>query len=523
MKNHYLDNAIMYEIYPTSFSDGNGDGIGDLKGMISKLDYLEEMGINLIWVNPLYESPWKDGGYDVTDYYRVDGRIGTNEELWEFVEQAKKRGIRVLLDLVIGHSSDKCEWFLQSQKAERNKYSDYYIWIPGLYTAMDSKTRNMVGVTEREAAYVVNFFATQPALNFGYKKIREDWQMSYKDDRLKPLFDEIINVIRFYLSRGVAGFRVDMAQSIVKNDDGRHSGTCEKWREIFAEVRREYPDSIFISEWGEAEKAINGADFNADFVLPFHGTAHDMLFRAEDNISRSGKHLRSYIGGDGLGDAYAFLGDFLRDYKKVNGKGTLAMGTGNHDFLRYSANKTEDEKKLCFAFLYALPLVPMTYYGDEIGIPQQNLKNRYGGYYRTGARCPMQWNGGKNGGFSDYDGELYLPVSDTFREINVEKQEKDENSLLNFVKKLNAFKNSTDLLSTEAKFEVVFSGRRGYPLVIGRKNGGSALYAYFNPSDKEYRIRNYGGEAKIGFNFVHGDTEIVLKKHSFAYYVREKR
>ena len=180
----WLSDAVFYQIYPSSFQDSDGDGYGDLKGIMSRLDYIKSIGVTAIWLNPVYVSGWTDGGYDVIDFYRVDKRFGTNSDLVELVRQAHERGIRVVMDLVAGHSSDQNEWFLQSREAPDLRYSDYYIWpdfkpeepaqsgpmdYAALMNSRASLVRKFVATdAPRGPYYVKNFFDTQPALNFGF-------------------------------------------------------------------------------------------------------------------------------------------------------------------------------------------------------------------------------------------------------------------------------------------------------------------------------------------------------------------
>lgn len=169
--NNWLEHALFYEIYPQSFCDSNADGIGDINGIISKLDYIHNLGCNAIWINPCFDSPFVDAGYDVRDYYKVAPRYGTNEDLKHLFEAAHKRDMHVLLDLVPGHTSVTCEWFRQSCRAEKNEYTDRYIWTDSVWNAPEhigSIAGWIRGGTERDGAAAVNFFTTQPALNYGF-------------------------------------------------------------------------------------------------------------------------------------------------------------------------------------------------------------------------------------------------------------------------------------------------------------------------------------------------------------------
>ena len=164
----WLSNAIFYEIYPQTFYDSNGDGIGDIQGIIQKLDYLGRLGINAIWLNPCFEFPFQDAGYDVANYYKVAQRYGTNADLEELFQKAGTYGIRVLLDLVPGHTSIEHSWFQQSQKAQNNPFSDWYIWNDSVWSGSEPDLTMIRGYSQRDAGYLTNFFYCQPALNYGF-------------------------------------------------------------------------------------------------------------------------------------------------------------------------------------------------------------------------------------------------------------------------------------------------------------------------------------------------------------------
>ena len=176
----WLRDAVFYEIYPQSFMDSNGDGIGDLAGITEKLDYIRDLGCNALWINPCFDSPFKDAGYDVRDYKRVATRYGTNEDLYRLFEQAHMRGIHVLLDLVPGHTSEEHEWFLESGKAEPNAYSGRYIWTDYWIAGIQGHPY-IAGERERNGAYMLNFFKCQPALNYGFLHPKEKWQKAMDD------------------------------------------------------------------------------------------------------------------------------------------------------------------------------------------------------------------------------------------------------------------------------------------------------------------------------------------------------
>ncbi len=168
----WLEKAVFYEIYPQSFFDSNGDGIGDLPGILQKLDYLQFLGVNAVWLNPCFASPFQDAGYDVSDYYQVAPRYGTNADLKKLFDEAGRLGIRIFLDLVPGHTSIENAWFKESCKVERNKYSDWYIWTNSIWTWNAPGVQTVIGYAERDGNYITNFFHFQPALNLRLRQSR---------------------------------------------------------------------------------------------------------------------------------------------------------------------------------------------------------------------------------------------------------------------------------------------------------------------------------------------------------------
>ena len=195
----WLDNAVFYEIYPQSFNDTNADGIGDFQGIIEKLDYIRELGCNAIWINPCFLSPFGDAGYDVADYCRVAPRYGTNEDLKRVFEEAHKRDMHVLLDLVPGHTSVEHPWFKESMKADRNEFTDRYVWTNNVWEAPEGMG-SLRGISERDGACAINFFSNQPALNYGFYQSdpEKPWQQSFDDEGPQATLAAMEDVMRFW-------------------------------------------------------------------------------------------------------------------------------------------------------------------------------------------------------------------------------------------------------------------------------------------------------------------------------------
>lgn len=509
--NDKISNSIIYNVYPTSFYDSNGDGIGDLKGITGKLHYIKQFA-DIVWINPVFKSPFRDGGYDIEDYYAIDERFGTVEDVQELAAEAHELGMKVLFDLVVGHTSDRHEWFRKSQQHEPNEYSDYYIWNDDVFGACPYK--HISGNSERSANYLINFFCFQPALNFGFSHKKYPWQNHYLDEPCLKIHDEVIKIIEFWLAMGIDGFRVDMAESIVKDDvDGKYS--CEVWRKIFGRVREKYPEAIFVSEWGQPKYAVKNGDYDIDFLTHQFDEGYTNLFRKEPGANVFPREGHSFFRRDGQGEVKTFFNYFLDNLEQIKEKGYISVVTGNHDLPRIGMGRSESELKTVFAFILALPCVPLIYYGDEIGMTYEKIKNKDGGYCRTGSRTPMQWSAGKNAGFSEADGELYLPVYDNYVEVNVEEQECTEDSLIKEVKKLVEVKrNHPALFACGNEFEVVSDD---YPVVFKRSNGTDTFICAVNPCEREYTLDMKSGEVLASSNAEVKDENITLRAISYVW------
>lgn len=509
--NKNINNSIIYNVYPTSFYDSNGDGIGDLKGITEKLKYIRQFA-DILWINPVFTSPFRDGGYDVADYYAIDERFGTVEEVEELTAKAHSIGMRVLFDLVVGHTSDEHPWFQASQKHERNEYSDYYIWSEDVWAECEYK--NISGNSERDGNYLINFFCFQPSLNFGFSEKKHAWQHHYLDEACCKVHEEVVKIIKFWMAKGIDGFRVDMAESIVKDDvEGRYS--CEIWRKIFGKVRKEYPEAIFVSEWGQPKYAVKNGDYDIDFLTHCHDEGYTNLFRREPGANVFSRDGQSFFRKDGQGDAKAFFDYFLDNLEQVKEKGYISVVTGNHDLPRIGFGREAEDLKTVFAFILALPCVPLIYYGDEIGMKYEKIKNKDGGYCRTGSRTPMQWSDEKNAGFSNCDDELYLPVYESYKEINVQRQEQEEDSLLQEVKKLVEVKRShPELFACGNAFELV---SEDYPLIFKRTSGEEIFLCAVNPSKREYVLNIKGGEVLAASNVLVEEDRVVMRGLSYLW------
>ena len=484
----WLEDAVFYEIYPQSFCDSNGDGIGDIPGIISKLDYLKCLGISAVWLNPCFESPFSDAGYDISDFYKVAPRYGTNEDLKRLFVEARKLGIRVLLDLVPGHTSMDHPWFKQSCKQESNPYSDWYIWTDSVWKWDVPGFRVISGHAERDAAYVTNFFYFQPALNYGFARPdpNQPWQQPVDAPGPQAVRQELRKIMAFWLDMGASGFRVDMAMSLVKGDPGQVENAA-LWQEMRAWLQKKYPEACLVSEWGNPKLAINGG-FHVDFTLPFAFPGYSALMRKSYGKG-NGKdpYGFSFFDPAGLGNIREFLDEYLMHYQATRGKGQIAMMTGNHDIHpRLSKGRSANDLALVYLFLLTMPGTPFIYYGDEIGMRTvEGLPSKEGGYQRTGSRTPMQWDSSDNAGFSTAAvDQLYLPIDPDPEHPTAAAQDADPNSLLNIVRSLVLLRRSHIALCASAAFEPVFAQAGKYPLIYRRNWKDEIALVMINPSSR---------------------------------------
>ena len=475
----WLRDAVVYEIYPQSFADSNGDGIGDLPGVLAHLDHLQWLGIDTIWFNPCFASPFVDGGYDVSDYLRVAPRYGTNDDLVAVVDAARARGIRVILDLVAGHTSTAHGWFQAELQADGpSAAGDRYLWAdrPGTHPVHDG----VPGAADpwvpspgpRPGYYLKNFYDAQPALNFGFGRLRDDepWRRPVDADGPRRNRQALRDIMAFWLDRGVAGFRVDMAFSLVKDDD-HGVETLALWRELRAWLDATYPGAVLIPEGVEPRTAAPPA-FHADFLLVI------MPARASLFANGGAGHLPWWPPTPCFFDAAGggSTATFLRTWSAARAHWPdrpMLLSTSDHDFDRLACgDRAAEQLGAAFTFLLTWGTVPGIYYGDEIGLRYQpDLPDVEGSvchpaYNRAGCRTPMQWDGTANAGFSTARaGALYLPIDPGADRPTVADQRADPGSTLHLVRRLIALRRATPALGGRAATTVLHDG---YPLVYRR-------------------------------------------------------
>ncbi|MBR1962952.1 MAG: alpha-amylase [Alistipes sp.] len=489
----WLKKAAIYHIYPSSYMDSNGDGMGDINGICSKLDYIKSVGFNCIWLSPCFVSGWEDGGYDVIDFYKVDPRFGTNEDLKRLFDTAHAKGIKVLLDLVAGHTSDKHPWFKESLKAERNEYSDYYIWTEGQDMPLPGK-RWVYNNHPRNGIYLSNYLPIQPALNYGYYKPNQanSWEQDYDAPGPKAVREELKRIIAYWCDMGADGFRVDMANSLVKGDNVEQDGVKRLWKEIFAWYNAKYPDNIMLAEWSNPKQAIS-AGFNIDILTHHYVGAEIYRPLVCETTDKMAPNI-CYFTKKGEGrvrESMEKYTEVYNDYRRIGGY--AALPTCSHDIWRLTRmnRNTPEEQKVVITLFLTLPTPPIVYYGEEIGmrnldyaLPKEGSFTRRN---RSVCRTPMQWNAERNAGFSTVEdaSKLYLPVDNAFSFPNVAEQENNPNSVLSYVKGLLALRAKTPALGVEGEWKYVGDMDNPYPMIYARTLGEEKYVVVFNPADRE--------------------------------------
>lgn len=515
----WLKDAVVYQIYPSSFQDSDGNGIGDLPGITSRLEYVRSIGVTAIWLNPIFVSGWTDGGYDVIDFYKVDPRFGTNSDLVALVQKAHSLGMKVMLDLVAGHSSDQCEWFLQSKEAENLHYSDYYIWpsfkpeAPAQQNATDyaSLMNTNAGILSkfvksdapRGPYYIKNFFDTQPALNFGFANPDPEhpWEQSVDAPGPQAMRREIKNIMQFWMDKGVDGFRVDMAASLVKNDFDKKE-TIKLWKEdLAAWFKTNYPENLLIAEWFNPSQSIE-AGFDVDFFCHDGQYNYSTLF-FYGRRGRDGATVSPYFDKEGKGSLQTWYDLYAYQLNAVQGKGYVSMPTGNHDFNRVctEGRTIPEELKVAMTFFLTMPGVPFIYYGDEIGLKHQpQVKAVEGAGPRTGTRIPMLWDASDNAGFSTAPADkLYIPQDPDPKRLTAAAEENDPASLLNYVRELLALRGKFNALGADGEWKLVSGLQQPYPMVYERSLAGERCLVVLNPSAKQVSVEipSLGADATL--------------------------
>lgn len=453
MERQWWHSSVVYQIYPRSFNDSNGDGIGDINGIREKLDYLKELGIDVIWLSPVYKSPNDDNGYDISDYCDIMDEFGTMEDMDNLLKEANERGIKILMDLVVNHTSDEHKWFIEAKKSKDNEYRDYYIWRD----PVDGHEPNELGSTfsgsawqydETTGQYYLHLFSKkQPDLNWENEKVR----------------NEVYKMMNFWVDKGIGGFRMDVIDLIGKIPDKMITGNGPKLHEYLQEMNKaalEGNDLLTVGEtWGATPEVAklysNPERKELSMVFQFE---HIGLDQIEGKEKWDVKQLD------------------LLDLKKVlskwqielEGQGWNSLFWNNHDLPRIVSRWGNDKEyrvesaKMLATLLHGMKGTPYIYQGEEIGMTNVRFEdiNEYNdieslnmykdrlskGYShdeimtsiyakgRDNARTPMQWDNSENAGFTT--GKPWLAVNKNYEYINVKQCVEDENSIFNHYRKL---------------------------------------------------------------------------------------
>ena len=530
-------NAVFYQIYPKSFQDTNGDGVGDLPGIISRLDYLETLGIDGIWLSPVCQSPQVDNGYDISDYRAIDPSVGTMEDMETLIREAKNRGISIILDLVPNHSSDQHPWFLEAKKGKDNPYYDYYIWRDGDGTCPPNEMRATFGgpawtyVPELGQYYFHQFAPQQPDLNWENPKVRQ----------------EIYDIMRFWVSKGVEGFRLDVVDQIGKDPELQVTGNGPRLHEYL----REMSEKAFLEEG----LVVVGEAWGAD-------VERAKLYSAPDGSEMSMVFQFQHMCMDQEGEKWDFrplylpqLKACLRNWQQgLHGEGWNSLFFNNHDLPRIVSRWGNDQEyrvesaKMLATMLHGMQGTPYIFQGEELGMTNIKLDiSRYvdveilnlykertaAGYShedvmasiyargRDNARTPMQWTAGENAGFTT--GTPWLPVNENHSVINAEAALGDENSTFHYYQKLIALRKEYNVFRDgwfelmDPENEAVFAYTRD------TDNAHMLVVCNFTAEDQDWKLPwNYVGAKKLIGNYP-DDHETLRPYEAYICYYEDAK
>ncbi|CUU45978.1 glycoside hydrolase family 13 protein [Clostridium beijerinckii] len=507
MDKKWWKESVVYQVYPRSFNDSNGDGIGDLRGIIEKLDYLKELGIDVIWLSPVYKSPNDDNGYDISDYEDIMDEFGTMEDMDDLIKEGNKRGIKILMDLVVNHTSDEHKWFIEAKKSKDNPYRDYYIWRDPVNGEEPNDLRSTFSGSawqydETTGQYYLHLFSKkQPDLNWENEEVR----------------NRIYKMMNFWIDKGIGGFRMDVIELIGKIPDKKVTHNGPKLHEYIREMNKKTfggKDLLTVGEtWGctteIAKKYSNPDDSELSMIFQFE---HILLDQQPGKEKWDLKPLE-------LLDLKKALS---RWQVELEGTGWNSLFWNNHDVPRIVSRWGNDKEyrvesaKMLATLLHGMKGTPYIYQGEELGMTNVRFEsledykdietlNMYNerkkqGYThenimlsiytkgRDNARTPMQWDDSQNAGFTS--GQPWLKVNPNYKEINAESQLKDENSIFNYYKKLIKIRKSNS---------VVVYGK--YNLILEENK---EIFAYTRTLENEMLL--------VICNFTGNETEFVLER-----------
>ena len=476
MKKTWWKESVVYQIYPRSYNDSNNDGIGDIPGIIEKLDYIQSLGIDVIWLCPVYESPNDDNGYDISDYRNIMKEFGSMADFDALLKGIHDRGMKLVMDLVVNHSSDEHDWFEESKKSKDNPYRDYYIWKPGKNGGPPTDWEAFFGGSAwaydetTEEYYLHLFTKKQPDLNWENPKVRE----------------EVNSIIRYWFDKGVDGFRMDVISLISKRPI-----YTDMISPVFEEtIAKQYANGPRIHEFLKSmnQEVLSKYDIMTVGEGPGITLVHGLDYVGEDrnelDMVFHFDHMFLDMGAGGKFDTIPyslveFKDIFNRwDAKLSQGNGWGSIFLGNHDFprmvSRFASDGSYREKaaKLLASMLLSMRGTPYVYQGDELGMsnvafanpedykdietlnyfksleaegkdPMDHMHNVHK-MGRDNARTPMHWSGDKNAGFSE--AEPWIKMNPNYPDINVEDQERSTSSILNFYRKMIQFRKDNPTL-----------------------------------------------------------------------------
>ena len=482
--------AVAYQIYPRSFKDTNGDGVGDLAGITQKLDYLSKtLGVTAIWLSPFYKSPMADFGYDIVDYLDVDPVFGTLDDFKELLTQAHKRNLKVIIDLVANHTSDEHPWFTESKSSLQNSKRDWYIWRKGENNTPPNDWLSVFGGSAWEfdlgtgEYYLHSFSKKQPDLNWDNPEVRR----------------EIKKIMRFWLDMGIDGFRADAVYWLSKDHRFRNDpinphrivGNQHEYDTLTHTYSRKGPHLYeYLHEVAEVLKEFDDA-FMVIEAYPEGGKEAEEYLKFYELVDRHHVAPFNFEGIYFNWDAKLFQ-NFIDKFQSALKPSYLPVYTlGNHDNSRIVSRIGPNAARTAAMMLMTLPGMPFIYYGDEIGladvpIPSDKQKDpmRFEGYDRDRARTPMQWDDSMNAGFTE--GDPWLPLSDDFRNTNVKSELDQKLSILNLHRELVKIRRSSSALQY-GDYETLESPPEIFS--FKRKFHGRVI-VYLNFSDKQQAIND---------------------------------
>ncbi len=506
MKEPWWRDAIFYQIYPRSFRDTNGDGVGDIPGIIEKLDYLVSLGVTALWVSPFFASPMDDFGYDISDYRDVDPAFGTLADADALITEAHKRQLKVVFDLVINHTSDRHPWFLEARSSRDNPKHDWYVWHPR--SAPDGKRRprpnNWLCQFELKSAwwdnpetdewYVATFTRHQPEVNWRNGDLRQ----------------AMLDVIRFWLDRGVDGFRMDAVNWYVKdallrpNPPSLNAVPDIFQRHVYDRNRPETHDvcreiRAFVDAW-PGDRVLIGEIFARDpaVAASYQGNGLDELHMAFNMELLFVKW-----------NARSFAKALARWYDALRPEAWPNLTLSNHDQPRHatrfrSRSKSVSKARLEIAAMLVLAArgTPFLYYGEELGmtnarIPRSELRDPTGKTFwplpfgRDGERTPMRWDDSANSGFTDSETRPWLRIGTDAETVNVAKERRDADSLWHWYRRMIETRKKSPALAS-GSFEFISRGERSV-LSFARAAGTDRAACYLNFSDRPRKVRFEAG------------------------------